>query len=244
MLFKVGRGALALVAALALPMGGVAARAPDGPMCSPPERIAVPRPEAPRRGEPARNPPLTGYQIALSWSPQYCGTRTNNRANKDAFQCRSGNRFGWVLHGLWPEGPTRDYPQWCRPAKIVPRHVLRQHMCMTPSEQLLQHEWAKHGTCMSPDPASYFKAASILYNALRLPDLSGGSRIATVADVRRAFNRANPAYPEASVSVQLDQGGFVKEVRLCLDRKMMPHACPSYQRGAPPSAKVRVRARP
>src|SRR3546814_2672867 len=98
----------------------------------------------------------------MSWSPQHCARVRNPKAARDRFQCAGeSGRFGWVLHGLWPEADGPAYPQWCRPAKIVPAPVLRRHMCMTPSAQLLQHEWAKHGTCMSPHPAAYFRAAEI-----------------------------------------------------------------------------------
>src|SRR3546814_4423107 len=100
----------------------------------------------------------------MSWSPQHCADVRNPNGARDRFQCSGENgRFGWVLHGLWPETDGPGYPQWCRPAKIVPQPVLKQHLCMTPSAQLLQHEWAKHGTCMSPHPAAYFRSAAILF---------------------------------------------------------------------------------
>ena len=140
--------------------------------CALPDRIPVPRLEQPRRDEPVRKPPITGYLLALSWSPQHCAGARNPKDARDRFQCSGENgRFGWVLHGLWPETDTPAYPQWCRPAKIVPAPVLRRHMCMTPSAQLLQHEWAKHGTCMSSNPAAYFRAAEILFRAVRFPDM-------------------------------------------------------------------------
>src|SRR3546814_6675845 len=117
-------------------------------------------------GEPVRKPPITGYLLAMSWSPQHCADVRNPNGARDRFQCSGENgRFGWVLHGLWPETDSPGYPQWCRPAKIVTQPVLKQHLCMTPSAQLLQHEWAKQGTCMSPHPAAYFRSAEILFRA-------------------------------------------------------------------------------
>jgi ribonuclease T2 len=38
------------------------------------------------------------YVLALSWSPQYCATATNNA---DRSQCSVPH--GFVVHGLWPQ---------------------------------------------------------------------------------------------------------------------------------------------
>lgn len=225
-------------ALLALALTPVAASA-QALSCAVPDRIPVPRAERPPRGEGARVVPTAGYLLALSWSPQYCASRRGNSPS-DAFQCRD-NRFGWVLHGLWPEGATAAYPQWCRPARIVPRDVLRRNLCMTPSVQLLQHEWTKHGTCMSPNPAAYFNAARILFQSVRFPDmarLSGQEQSA--GDIRRAFARANPDTVAPMWSVSTDRGGWLKEVRLCLGPRMRPQRCTAFQRGAPDTARVRI----
>jgi ribonuclease T2 len=161
--------------------------------CSIPDRIPVPRLEQPKRGEPVRRPAITGYLLSMSWSPQHCADVRDPRDARDRFQCSGENgRFGWVLHGLWPETDTSGYPQWCRPAKIVPQPVLRQHLCMTPSAQLLQHEWAKHGTCMSPNPAAYFRSADILFRAVRFPDMKAlAAKPQTASSIRRAFAAVN-----------------------------------------------------
>src|SRR3546814_12998554 len=57
-------------------------------------------------------------------------------------QCGSGNRCGFTLHGLLPDGKTKEWPQYCRPASLLPERVLSQHLCATPDLQLIQHEWA------------------------------------------------------------------------------------------------------
>ena len=211
-----------------------------------PDRIPVPRLEQPRRGEPARKPPITGYLLAMSWSPQHCADVRNPRDARDRFQCAGKNgRFGWVLHGLWPETDSRDYPQWCRPAKIVPQPVLRQHLCMTPSAQLLQHEWAKHGTCMSPHPAAYFRSAAILFRAVRFPDMAAlAARPRTAGDIRRAFAAANRGVSEPMIAVSIDRQGWLDEVRLCLGPRMRPQRCKPFQAGARDPRPVRVRPMP
>jgi ribonuclease T2 len=214
--------------------------------CKLPERVPVPRLDQPARGEPVRKPPVTGYLLSLSWSPQHCAGVRDTKGPRDGFQCSGKNgRFGWVLHGLWPETDSRDYPQWCRPAKIVPQPVLREHLCMTPSVQLLQHEWAKHGTCMSPHPAAYFRSAAILFRAVRFPDMAAlASRPQTAGSIRRAFAAVNPGVTAPMIAVTTDRQGWLKEVRLCLGPRMRPQRCKPFQVGAYDARAVRVRPIP
>lgn len=214
--------------------------------CTAPDRIPVPRIEQPRRGEPVRKPPIAGYLLTLSWSPQHCASARNPRDARDRFQCSGEKgRFGWVLHGLWPEADNPGYPQWCRPAKIVPQPVLRRHMCMTPSAQLLQHEWAKHGTCMSPHPVAYFRAAEILFRTVRFPDMKRmAAAPQTAGSIRRAFAAINPGWKPAMIAVATDRDGWLDEVRLCLGPRMRPQQCRPFQKGIADRRAVRVRPMP
>ena len=214
--------------------------------CTIPDRIAIPRLEQRPRDEPVRTPAITGYKLSMSWSPQHCARVRNPRGARDRFQCSGENgRFGWVLHGLWPEADTPGYPQWCRPAKIVPQPVLKKHLCMTPSAQLLQHEWAKHGTCMSPHPAAYFQAAAMLFRAVRFPDMEALAADArTARDVRRAFAARNRGVTESMVAVTADRDGSLSEVSLCLGPRMRPQACKPFQKGLADRKAVRIRRMP
>ena len=75
--------------------------------CSLPQRIQLPDP--PRPDGPARRMAITGYTLAASWSPHYCRTARDGQS----MQCSGRNGlFGFVLHGLWPEGRS-GWPQWC-----------------------------------------------------------------------------------------------------------------------------------
>lgn len=232
-------------AALPLALLPVAAEA-QALACSIPDRLSVPRLEQPKRGEPVRNSKTTGYLLSMSWSPQHCAGVRNPRDPRDRFQCSGeSGRFGWVLHGLWPETDDPGYPQWCRPAKIVPQPVLKKHMCMTPSAQLLQHEWAKHGTCMSPNPAAYFRSAAILFGAVRFPDMKVlAARPQTAGSIRRAFAATNRGVSEAMIAVSTDRKGWLSEVRLCLGPRMRPQRCKPFQAGAGDRKAVRVRPMP
>jgi len=228
--------------AVLLMLAPVAAQA-QAPACEAPDRVPVPRVEKPPRGEPARSPKIGGYLLAMSWSPQHCSRVRNPKAARDRFQCSGeAGRFGWVLHGLWPEADGPAYPQWCRPAKIVPAPVLRRHMCMTPSAQLLQHEWAKHGTCMSPHPAAYFRAAEILFGAVRFPDMTAlVAKRQTAGSVRRAFASVNEGIAPEMIAVATDRQGWLDEVRLCLGPRMRPQRCKPFQAGVADRRAVKIR---
>ncbi len=211
--------------------------------CRIPDRIDVPRLERAPRGEAARPVPISGYMLALSWSPQYCASRRNPGERRDSVQCGGqAGRFGWVLHGLWPQGSGAQYPGWCRPARIVPQPVLREHLCMSPSVQLMQRQWAKHGVCMSRSPAAYFRSAAILYRAVRFPDMVALARQPqTAGSVRRAFAARNPGLSAAMVAVTADRAGWLQEARLCLNQRMRPTICQPAQRGLRDSARVKIR---
>jgi ribonuclease T2 len=113
---------------------------------------------------------------------------------------------------------------------------------MTPSPWLIQHEWAKHGTCMSPRPDAYFKAASILYRAVRYPDMAALSkRVQTVGTFKRAFAAANPGVSADMLAVQIGKSGWLQEVRICLDRRMKPTRCLSGQERARDRKLLRIR---
>ena len=120
------RLAAAIGAALILSPGVALAQAyqcrvPQGPVSVP----AVPR------DGPVRQVPVTGYTLALSWSPEYCRARQGRAADR---QCsgRAG-RFGFIVHGLWPEGRGAGWPQWCPAARAPTSAELARNMCLTPS---------------------------------------------------------------------------------------------------------------
>jgi len=189
--------------------------------------------------------PIRGYTLALSWSPEHCA----KRGRADGFQCRRGRgtNFGFVLHGLWPNGPGNSWPQYCRPAERLPPAVLRANLCATPSVDLLQHEWAKHGTCMSRQPGAYFDQARGLYGRLRFPNmelLARDGRL-TVDGFRQALVAANaravPALPRLSVQVRLTRDGWLEEVLICFDRRMKYARCAPQSGVAAPERRLRIR---
>jgi ribonuclease T2 len=181
----------------------------------------------------------TGHVLALSWSPEFCRFRAD--APEHAGQCRD-NRFGFILHGLWPQSGAGPHPRACAAARPVPQDVLRAHYCMTPSARLMQHEWAAHGTCAWEDPAAYYADAAMLWDEYERPDLFGLSRREglTAGDVRGAFVAANDAMPPEAVGLDVNNRGWLEEVFLCLDLAYEPRPCAAREYGAADTQSISI----
>lgn len=223
------RRAIALVAlGLASMPGPVVAQSYQ---CRMPEKLSPPAPAKRGRDAVKRVVPVAGYTLALSWSPEFCRGREEDRSQ--ALQCsRRFGEFGFVLHGLWPEGKTATYPQYCAtPPSQVPLSVIRQNLCAMPSQALIQHQWDKHGSCMARDPARYFQTARQLYQAVKLPDMERLSRrLLTQGMLKREIARLNPGMPATAIALKANGRGWLQEVRLCLGLDMRPRACPAHVR--------------
>lgn len=224
-----------LLAAVIAPVPTLAQAA----QCRIPDALPQPEREDPPPGA-IRNIRATHYLLALSWSPHFCQRRGGEPKNR--FQCSGeAGQFGFILHGLWPDVAGKRDPAWCGPAAPLSKALIREHFCMTPSPDLLQHEWAKHGSCASTDPARYFKAASLLYRALTFPDMDMLSRRRiTAATIAAAFAARNPGLTPNSVAVFTDDKGWLKEVRLCLTQALRPMPCRPEDRGVAATRFVKV----
>ncbi len=205
--------------------------------CRAPQVSAVPRiaPDGPRRVMP-----ITGYTLALSWSPEFCKPRVDDRSH--AVQCAGKNgSFGLVVHGLWPESGS-SWPQWCEAGAALTPAEIRGAMCMMPSPQLVARAWAKHGSCMVTRPANYLKVTRILWNSLRIPDYDRISREPglTAGRIRTAFADANPGIPESAIGVKLNARGWLEEVRLCYAKNFRPVRCSAARRGKKGAAAAKI----
>lgn len=206
--------------------------------CRIPADLPVARAEAP--SGPAQRVPVTGYTLAMSWSPEYCRGRERNP--RDRLQCSgTAGRFGFIVHGLWPEGAGRS-PQWCRAVSAPSPAVIRQQLCRTPAVQLLAHEWAKHGSCMVRGAEDYFRVGNILADSLRYPAMERLSRdpALTAGALRRAFAAANPGRKADSFGLVVNQRGWLREVRVCLDRRFRAARCNAFQAGPRDTAAVKI----
>ncbi|HSM53234.1 MAG TPA: ribonuclease T [Erythrobacter sp.] len=203
-----------------------------------PQSVSVPQvaPEAPER-----RLPVTGYTLALRWSPEFCKAREMDARQR--LQCSGRNgRFGLVVHGLWPEGHG-TWPQWCRTALPVSPAEARRNLCMMPSPALMARQWAKHGSCMAARPEPYFRITRVLWESLRLPDYDRLSRQdgLTAGDIRRAFSDANGRHwqPEM-VGVKLNARGWLEELRLCYGKDFMPAECDRARHSSKDSTPAKI----
>lgn len=225
------------VAAAGLALSPVTAHAQAYQCHVPQGRVSVPRivPDG-----PARRAPVTGYTLSLSWSPEFCRGREASSAHQRQCGGRDG-RFGLIVHGLWPESAGGNWPQWCSASSPSP-DTLRPHLCMMPSERMMAHEWAKHGSCMVRRPENYFKVSAILWRSLRLPDLDLLSRRKGLdaGTLRKSFVAANPGWKPEQVGLSLSRNGWLEEIRLCYGKDFMPARCDARRYGPKDTAPVKI----
>ncbi len=225
-------------ALIALLAGTVASSvAAQSYQCRAPQTVT--RPAIDRDG-PVRRLPVTGYTMALSWSPEFCKPRAGQRAH--ALQCsgRSG-MFGFVLHGFWPQS-GRTWPQWCPTRRLPTGAQIARQLCRSPSARLVAKQWTKHGACMTRRPETYFRVSSILFDSLHFPDFDRLSRKPglTVGDVREWFAVANRGWRRDAVGVKLNERGWLEELRLCYGRRFRPEPCDKRRAGAGDDAEVKI----
>ncbi len=232
--------ALAAISVVLIFIVGSTASAPiaSGTSCNIPDSLPDAQPEYAPRGE-ILQVTATGNLLALSWSPQFCRTKGRSRAHD--MQCGAGRNFAFILHGLWPDGPKREDPAWCRAAPALDRKTVRANFCRTPSVDLLQHEWAKHGTCAFKAAPDYFTQAARLWDRLHFPDMDALSRQQPNAGtVRAALANANPSIPLEAWSIRTGGGNWLEEVRICYDLSYKPRRCPDEDRGADDTRPVKI----
>lgn len=167
------------------------------------------------------------YVLVLSWSPTHCSSDAG-RGRDDELQCRAGRPYGFVMHGLWPQN-ERGYPQSCASdqPRVVSSMVMRDALKLSPSEQLIQHEWEKHGTCSGLSQEDYFATAALAAEAIKVPQVYRAPQrpiVTTPNNVRRAFLDANRAIPQDGLSATCSRNELA-EVWVCLDKGLHPRAC-------------------
>jgi ribonuclease T2 len=210
---------LALLLLLLLP--AIPAQA-QSQQCRIPAQIEVQacsRPDQTRELPRGRPGDFDHYILSLSWSPAFCATTAGQNSR---VQC-ADNRFGWVVHGLWPQyREKRDgaaWPQYCAVVQPVPAEVLRRTMCTMPETRLMQCQWAKHGSCSDfSDPAAYFATITRLRDRLALPEPTPRQSAKDYAAVLAAAN-ADKGLTVQSLRA-LAQDGVIREVHLCLSRDL------------------------
>jgi ribonuclease T2 len=161
------------------------------------------------------------YVVSLSWSPAYCSTHPNDKR-----QC--GERgFGFVLHGVWPQKSAGGYPQDC-PVNSQPSNAtIQKTLAFMPSEKLINHEWAKHGTCTGLSADEYFTLADRAFGMLKIPaafQAPSESRSLSADQIEAEFINANPQITANQITVSCS-AGELSEIRVCVDTQLKPTDC-------------------
>jgi ribonuclease T2 len=177
------------------------------------------------------------YLLALSWSPAYCLTHSEDRN-----QCGSKG-LGFVLHGLWPQYDSGGYPENCSALQLSPpASALGLTVYVSPG--LMQHEWQSHGTCSGLEAVQYFRTADRALAAVQVPAMFEAPRTSqslSGAQIAAAFHAANPGLPAGSLVV-LCSRGQLSEVRVCLTRELALRACGRAVHSNCPDAAVLLRS--
>jgi ribonuclease T2 len=167
------------------------------------------------------------YLLSLSYAPDFCAQPTGD---KDPRECGSGRRVGFVVHGLWPQGENSRGPENCGPARPVAENIVRSTLAYVPTESLIQHEWASHGTCSGLSAADYFALVRRARELVKIPaDLNAPASPLHLssAEIEAKLAAANPNFPKGAFRVSCYRDGELQEVRLCLNKDLSPRACGS-----------------
>ena len=185
-------------------------------------------------GEPGE---FAYYLLSLSWSPAFC------LSSPGAAECNGPRRFGFIVHGLWPQN-ERGWPENCDGRGQVSDDVVQDIADLMPASNLVRHEWSAHGRCSGLGPPAYFALLRRAYSTVAIPqELSSPAQPIeqppeAVAD---AFLQGNPRFPAQSIVVTCSGQGVprLREVHVCLDRELTPRACSAdVLRGACRAARI------
>ena len=165
------------------------------------------------------------YLLSLTWSPQFCAEHPGTASA----QCDTGRRLGFVAHGLWPETESGGFPLSCRPTARVPAPLVGRLLAILPSEALIQHEWAAHGTCSGLPMDDYFDSLARAFRKVQIPTaLAMPRQPLSLQRLKQMFAEANPGLTDRMMTVICTAAGEVSEIRLCLDRSLAFRICGSH----------------
>jgi ribonuclease T2 len=186
--------------------------------------LAVTSADARHRNSSSAEPGVFDYYLlSLSWSPAFC------ISDPKAAECNGPRRFGFIVHGLWPQN-EKGWPENCNVHVPVPDNVVSGIADLMPAPNLVYHEWSAHGTCSGLDPADFFALVRRAYSSIAIPaslSASGEPIEEPAAAIASAFFRANPRLGTQSVVVTCSgqEHPRLREVHICLDRSLNPRAC-------------------
>jgi len=166
------------------------------------------------------------YLLSLSWAPDFCDL---NPQKSGSNECSSGNKFGLVVHGMWPQFESGLGPMSCSGPSLDSdsKKIATQVM---PDAGLAQHEWEKHGTCSGLSAHDYFTHIVTAFHSVKIPseyqNLSQTINT-TPQNVVQDFAKANNVSPDVFRVTCRSQE--LQEVDVCLDKNFQFRACGKVQ---------------
>jgi ribonuclease T2 len=167
------------------------------------------------------------YLLVLSYGPDFCD---ENPKKQDVRECGPGRHVGFVVHGLWPQGENSRGPENCGSASPVAQSIIQVTLNYIPTEGLIQHEWAAHGTCSGLSADDYFALLRKARDSVKIPDQlkEPSQRMQLNAgDLESAFAAANPTFSKDAFRSTCYQDQELQEARICLNKDLSPRPCGS-----------------
>src|SRR5262249_39565402 len=106
--------------------------------------------------------------------------------------------------------------------------IVKATLPYIPTEALIRHEWAAHGTCSGLSAADYFAALRKVRDSIRIPPELEAVRkpiVVSPQEIESVFGGQNAGIPRDGFRVSCYPDGALKEVRICFDRNLTPHGC-------------------
>jgi ribonuclease T2 len=162
------------------------------------------------------------YVLNLSWAPEFCAS---NGRHVSSSECDPAHHLGFVVHGLWPENDNGSYPQNCGSSSPVPQSLVREMLPIMPDRGLIQHEWARHGTCSGLDANAYFEHIATAFRKLQIPPeyrQPANAIKAEPSNIEQRFAQANHA-PAGAFRVVCSRSEL--DVEVCLTKDLRFRQC-------------------
>ena len=174
----------------------------------------------------AAAPAFTYYLLSLSWAPDFCAQPGKGG---DPAECGTGNKVGFVVHGLWPQGDSGRGPENCGSAPPVADSIVQLMLPYIPPASLIQHEWKTRGTCSGLSAEDYFATVRKARDSVTIPgEFKAPAQMQTLspAAIEGAFATANPSFPKEAFRTSCTSGAL-QEARVCFGKDLSPRACTS-----------------
>jgi len=162
------------------------------------------------------------YLLNLSWAPEFCAAHAGQVSSSE---CDPAHHFGFVVHGLWPEDDTGSYPQDCGSSSPVSQSIVQHMLTIMPNRGLIQHEWARHGTCTNLTAQDYFNQIDTAFRKVHIPPEyrnPAAPVTASPAQIEQKFAQANNA-PAGAFRVVCSQAEL--DVEACLTKDLQFRQC-------------------